>query len=275
MKEAKMNTSTKFKAAAQKSFDVLEELVSLLIAIVLLIYTNFIAQGQQGNIILLINGVLLVVSLIAISNLRDRLYRFRRIEEIVDKTHQEILDKTILRSTGADEFFTNRDETFGKFLATSSSIDISGITLTGTIHGYSAVLQERLENAAKIRIIILDSNSDDALRQLVLRSWSDVATPEYYKNYLRSISQLIENIGNVKQAKGSLEIGYLPFVPSFGISILKREQIHSLAFIKFYHHQTNASSGFMTDMISAPKTFGLYEEQFEIMWRECKTRKLI
>ena len=270
-----MNTQSKVREILQRIFDVIEEIVSLLIAGGLLIYTNLIAPSQQGYTSLVLDGILLIVGLIAISNLRDRLYRFRKIQEIIEETHQEIINKTILQSTGPDDFFTGREDSYGDFLSIATSIAISGITLSGTIQTYRAILRERLEAGSQIRIIILDPEANDALRQLVLRSWSNVATSEYYKGSLKFTSELIENIGNTTKAKGSLEIGYLPFVPSIGITILEREQAASLAFIEIYHHLTDASPGFFIDATTDPETHLNYQIQFDKMWKVCRTHKIV
>jgi hypothetical protein len=277
-----LDFQTKAREFLFRVFDVWEEITSLLIAGWLLIYTNFIAPGYQDNISLLIGGILSIVGLIALSNLRDRLIRLRRIQSAVEETQQKIQDvKQMIRDrtqsirTGPDEFFTIRDESYGNFLSTSSSIDISGITLTGTIHTHSAALGKRLEMGSHIRIIILDPDAEDALSQLVLRSWSNVANLQYYKDTLRHTSELIDNIGNRPQAKGSLEVGFSPLLPAFGITILERELIDSLAFVEIYDHFTNTSPGFVIDAAKAPHTFKRYQEQFNMMWKLSKTRKIV
>ena len=256
-------------------FDVIEEIVSLIIAIIILVYTNYIAPSDPNNIVLLLNGVLLVVGLVAISNLRDRLYRFRKIQGAVDKISLDVQERTIYKSTGPDEFFTGRDESYGEYLSSASSIGISGITLSGTIQTHRLTLQRSLEKGSQIKIIILDPESDDALNQLVLRSWSNSATAEYYKGSLKFISELITNIGNTQQAKGTLEIGYLPFVPSLGMTILENEKLQGVAFIELYHHLTDSSPGFFIDESKAPNSFQLYHIQFEKMWKKCKIQKIV
>ena len=270
-----MSTRSRTRDLLRWAFEVIEEVVSLLIAAGILVYTEFVAPEQPGNTSLLLDGTILIAGLIAISNLRDRLYRFRRIHESVEQTRQAIRDCTIHQTVGADRFFIGRDESYGELLSTASSISISGITLSGTVQSFRATLRERLEAGAQIRLIILDPTSDEALRQLVLRSWSSVATPEYYKGSLGFISELIGNIGNTPQATGSLEIGYLPFVPSFGITLVSPGQKNGTGFVEIYQHMTDASPGFRIDADKDPSTFQLYREQYNKMWRKCRTQKIV
>jgi hypothetical protein len=283
MMNAKVNTP---KKSLHPIFNVIEEIVSLIIAIGLLFYTNLFAKDQDKSISLLLNGILLNVGLIAFSNLRDRLYRFRKIQKTVDDTRKEmqksfedmrkeIKDRTIYKETGADEFFAGPDrKLYADLLSEANTIFISGITLSGTIQTYRSTLRERLEAGSHIKIMMIDPDSDEALKQLVKRSWSDVATPDYYKGSIRFISELIENIGNTQHAKGSLEIGFLPFVPSFGMKILERENVSKMAFIEIYHHLSDASPCFLVDETAAPGTYQLYKKQFDIMWGACKVHKI-
>jgi len=266
---------TKIRGFLRLIFDVVEEIASLIIAIALLIYSNLILPSNQGNTNLLINGILLIVGLLALSNLRDRLYRFRNIQFAIEGIQHEIHEKTIIKNIGPDDFFIGRNDSYNVYLSSASDIAILGITLSGTIQTYRLTLQKRLEAGSKIKIIILDPDSDDALRQLVLRSWSNTANPEYYKGSLRFITELITNIANTPLANGSLEIGYLPFVPSFGMTLLKHEEISSVAFVEIYQHLTDGSPGFFVDKNNAPKTFQFYQTQLEKMWGVCRKQRIV
>lgn len=269
-----MNSEFDTGSALRRVPDVIEEVVSILIIIVLLVYAWLVDHAVLQDVPLLLGSAIAILILIAISNLRDRLYRFRRIQDQVEKTHQAILKSAIYQVAGADEFFTGRDDSYGELLSTASSIAISGVTLSGTVQTYRATLRERLEAGARVRLLIIDPTSEEVLAQIVRRSWSSVATPDYYKGSLGFISELIENIGNIPNATGSLELGYLPFVPSFGVTLTDPEEKDGAGFVEIYHHLTDKSPGFQISPSTDPQTFQLYHEQFELLWKASNIRKI-
>lgn len=270
-----MNSESKTRRVLRPITDVIEEIVSILLITVLLVYAWLVDRAVLQNVPLLLGSAISILILIAISNLRDRLYRFRRIQETVEQTRRAVLESTIYQVAGADEFFGGRDESYGDLLSTASSIAISGITLSGTVQTYRATLRERLEAGARIRLLIIDPTSEDVLKQIVSRSWSSVATPDYYRGSLGFISELIENIGNTPKATGSLEIGYLPFVPSFGVMLVNPKEKNGAGFVEIYHHLTDKSPGFRISTGGDPQTFQLYRQQFELMWKASRTKRIV
>lgn len=269
-----MNSESKTRRALRAVADVIEEIVSILLITALLAYAWFVDHTVLQDVPLLLGSAISILILVAISSLRDRLYRFRRIQEIVEETRQAILENTIIHVTRADEFFGGRDASYADLLSTASSIAISGITLSGTVQTYRATFRERLEAGAWIRLLIIDPTSEDVLKQIVLRSWSNVATPDYYKGSLGFISELVENIGNTPRAAGSLEIGYLPFAPSFGVTLVDPEEKDGAGFVEIYHHLTDKSPGFGISAGKDARTFQLYREQFELMWKASSTKRI-
>ena len=150
--------------------DVIEDLVTIGIAAGILIFGWFVDKEVFQNNPLLWSGVVSILIIMAIGNLRDRRRRFQKIHQTVDKTLQEVLGNKIIMTMGADEFFKDRMEKIQDKLMSATTIDILGITLSTTVGTTLDLIKDRLKANGKIRIIILDNNSDDALEQLVKRS---------------------------------------------------------------------------------------------------------
>src|SRR5689334_8957433 len=85
--------------------DVIEDLVTIAIATGILILGWFIDKEVFQNNALLWSGVISILIVMAIGNLRDRSRRFQKIHQTVDKTLQEVIDNKIIMTMGADEFF--------------------------------------------------------------------------------------------------------------------------------------------------------------------------
>ncbi len=251
--------------------DVGGDLVPIAIAIILLIKYQIQPVKPDNSELLL--GILTILLFIASTGLWDRLKRLRRIEEHLEQT-QFLLETKVVDRIRADEFFTRSDGPNDESFSTASYISISGITLVNTTSKFSYVLGQRLVAGANIRIILLDT-SPEVLHQIILRSWGPT-THEYYKNRIDNTSDFIKIIGKTPKATGTLEVGYLSYVPSFGITMVDPDAPNAAAFVKIYHHNADRPSpAFALTARKDPYWFHFYQEQFELMWKQCRTEKIL
>ena len=103
-----------------------------------------------------------------------------------------------------------------------------------------------------MRIIILDGSSNEALEQLVKRSWSNKASVEKYTYMLENARDLLVEIGlESEKYAGSLELRYLPFVPSIGLTLVDSENNNGVGIVT------------TTDLLEAGKTKAGREELSE------------
>lgn len=254
--------------------DVIEDLVSIAIAAGILIFGWFVDKEIFQNNPLLWSGVVSILIIMAIGNLRDRRRRFHKIHQTVDKIYQEVLRNKVVMTMGADEFFKGGMEKIQHKLSNATTIDLLGITLSTTVGTTLGLIKDRLKANGKIRIIILDNTSDDALEQLVKRSWSKKADKEKYKAIIENTSDLLEEVSNEPGIKGSFEIGYLPFIPSVGMTLVDSKKDTGAGAVEIYHQLKKASPSFFFNKHDAPDTFDFYCEQFNLMWAECKINKV-
>lgn len=217
-------------------------------------------------------GILGILTLVAITGLWDRFGRLRRVEKLMEETSY-LIQTRIIERVRADEFFV-RNKLDDGFFSTATDIAISGITLGNTIREFVNVLGQRLIAGARIRIIILDT-SEQVLKQLIGRSWG-AASLEHYTGRINITLNLIKILGDTPDAKGTLEVGYLPFVPSFGIISVDANTKNGSSVVEIYHHNSREPSpSFRLNKEKDPYWFGFYNEQFELMWKQCTTKKLL
>jgi hypothetical protein len=254
--------------------DVIEDLVVIFIASGYLLYGWFVDKEIFQNAPVLWSGVAMILGLMTIANLRDRRRRFRKIHETVDETLQEIRGSKVVEFAGADHFFKGEQEEIRDRLINARTIDLLGITLSTTVGPSRELIKNRLGANGEVRIIILDSSSSDALTQLVKRSWSKKASIEKYTAMLENTSDLLEEISSEPGSTGSFEIGYLPFIPSVGMTLVDSRQENGVGIVSIYHQLKKSNLAFCIYKKRDPETFNFYCEQFDLMWDDCKTNKV-
>lgn len=270
------NNESKLKIFISNLFEVIEEVISLLIVAGILIFSAYLEYSDSQDTldpIYLKWTILAIITLIAISNLRDRLIRFRRIEEYSKVTYEK-LDETIFDPIRADNFFNPIDKSNSEIFIEAKEIFITGISLNKTIGKFHEAIKQSIIDGAKVKIIILDNECEDSINQLELRSWGKIE-PEYYQNRIRTtysqIKVIGDNLKNTPNVKGKLEVGHLPFVPSFGVIMIDPGKIHGKAFIEFYHHLTDDSGPkFEINLGRDPYWFKFFHKQTRKMWKNCR-----
>lgn len=232
------------------------DLVSVVIAAVLLV--RYLTQSPPPDVTELVAGILGILVLIAINGLLDRFRRLRRIEALVEQT-QSLVESRIVQRVRAEEVLRDDIGPTETFFSTAMSIAISGITLGNTTREFTYILGQRLVAGADIRIILVDT-SPEVLNQIVRRSFG-TTTPDYYKARLESTSDLVKIIGNTPNATGTLAVGYLPFVPSFGIMMIDPSMPNGAAFVEIYHHNSaTPSPAFELTTNKDPYWFRFFQE---------------
>lgn len=228
--------------------------------------------GTLTDVSDLLTGVLAILSLLAITGIWDRYKKLRNIQELLEK-NQKVLDSKVFERVRADEFFRREINIDQSVFENAMKIDISGITLGNTSSEFSHMLGKRLAEGAVIRIILLDTDQE-VLNQIVRRSWG-TTTPEYYNNRINNTSALLRIVGSTAKPKGTLEIGFLPFVPSFGITLIDANKTEGRGWIEIYHHNsTEPSPSFEVTSKNDVYWLRFFAEQFDLMWKHCRIERI-
>ena len=269
-----MNNKKKFANLRKDILDVIEDIIAIIIAAGILIFGWLVDKEIFKNAPLLWSGVISILIVMAIGNLRDRRRRFQKIHNTVDKTFQEIQGNKVLEPARVDDFFDGKEEDIQECLLSATTIDIVGITFSTTVGKTLDLVRDRLRANGTVRIILLDSDSGDALEQLVKRSWSKKASKEKYIAMIENTSDLLEEISNEPEMGGSFEIGFLPFIPTVGMTLVDVDQDMGVGVVTIYHQLKKGELSFSFTKEDAPETFDFYKEQFDAMWDECRANKV-
>jgi hypothetical protein len=259
------------KQFLRDTLDLIEDIFAIIIALSILLFGWFVDKDLFQNSPLLWSGIVAILTIMAIGNLRDRRRRLWKIHQTVDETLREMrAKKKFIEISGADDFFEADEDSIQNRLRNAKTIDIVGITLSTTVGSRRELVKDRLKEKTTIRIIILDNNHDDSLEQLVKRSWSKRVSKKRYGGLIDHTSDLLEDIGIKTGLKGSFRVGYLPFLPSVGMILVDSNLLSGAGIVEVYHQLAKASKKFYINQHDDPRTFEFYRQQFELMWSECE-----
>ena len=248
--------------------DNLFDLITIVVAAVIVIWYQIHAPTQE-DIPELMSWVLGVLGLIAVSGLWERSRRLRRIEHLTQENHRLALRYLEHKALAKDFFHSEPRLTSVPLLASANTIYLAGKVLTRTVSESLHTLERRLKAGATVRVIILDPDKEEVLRQLSLRSVD--APPEFWLHGIRATEQMVQLLGERAKGMGKIEIGYLPYVPSFALILIDPDQPQGIGFVEIYPHKhIGPHPTFKVLSSDDPLWFDFFKEQFEKMWQSCR-----
>lgn len=179
---------------------------------------------------------------------------------------EQLVTKLETQNTVSSKYFFHGKSDIKDVINNSTSIDMCGVILATTIDSNLSTIKEAIKNGSKIRILIIE-NTSDALQMAANRS--ELSDYAYYEKKLESslhnINYLISNFNN---NKGSIEVGYLKYPPSFGIKIFEKGQNIGNCLIEIYAHHVDwgDSPNFTLDKEIDKEWYNYFKRQFEAMW---------
>ncbi len=212
--------------------------------------------------------ILAVLGLIALSGLWERNRRLTRIEAL-SKEGRDLALRYLNKKVFAGDFFLSERPLTSKELSSANEVLFLGKVLARTSREFMYILGLRLMAGATVRFIILDPESDSALEQAVLESFDTGI--DFWRSSLRTTETVIEALANTPNARGKVELGYLPFIPSFGLSLIDPHQPHGKCFVEIYQHRSSEPHPTF-ELRASDDTywFEYFRNQFDILWASCR-----
>jgi hypothetical protein len=212
--------------------------------------------------------VLAVLGLIAVSGLWERNRKLSRIENYA-KEGRDLVLRRLSGKARASDFFLSDKPTSDKTFSSADVIYVSGMTLTRTTRDYMYVWGQRLVAGATIRIMILELDND-LMEELIRRSSGDT-TVDYWKNKLQTVQSLVSYIAKTPGSTGKIELGYLPYIPSYGFVFVDPAKQNAHCVVEIYHHESaKPNPTFALSRTEDSEWFQFFKEQFETMWESCR-----
>ena len=221
------------------------------------------------NQVLLLGGIALTLTFLAIGLIRDRLSREDLGKQLAS------LQRNLPDRPSALSFFRKTPD-LAPFIQQANQIDLCGVTLTNTLNRQFALLRERLDAGGSIRLLVIDPTSH-AIEMSAQRSASPKDT-EYYRRRLESalsdITYLIKYNNDRRQIKGrnlksgNISLKLLSYAPSYGICSFDKKKNYGRVFIEIYPHKFGfkVPPTFELNLENDGEWYRYFVDQFEQMW---------
>ncbi len=263
--------NSRFHAFVEWLLDNIFDVVTVSVACYLVI-RNQIEPFSSGDTVKLSNWILAVLGLIAISGLWERNRLLRRIENFSEENNN-LISRHLNRSVRASDFFLSERKLSDEVFSSANTIFLLGYSLSRTIRDFTHILNQRLAAGATIHVIIIDPEIETLLQSVALQSIT--SNVENWKRTLQTTEAFVNALGQVPEVKGKIEIGYLPYTPSFGLVMIDPYESHGFCFTDIYHHKTTAPNAkFRLSASDDPFWFEFYRKQYEYLWESCRIRRL-
>ncbi len=244
----------------------LEVYLTLVVALVLLILDIFDIVTSEA----MAAGTLATLALLAYSVLTNR----EQMERLVDVSTatRTMIEQSTSGKPRAERFFWQEKRSLENDLARARFIGIVGITLSRTVRDYLPLFENRLQSGAHIQFIVIDPTSL-ASRQAMHRGKGGVGD-SFYADLVRTTVARVCILAELKDVPGSVELGLLPYTPSFGLLVIDPDEPHGRIVVEIYQHRTlTFNPTFELDAQRDSRWYQFFREQFDLLWESCEGRK--
>jgi hypothetical protein len=244
----------------------LEIYLTLVVALALLLLDIFGIASTEA----VAAGTLATLALLAFSTLENR----EQMQHLADTSTatQAVVEQVVSGKPKAGDFFWKRRRSLEGDLARARFIGIAGITLSRTVRDYLDDFEKRLQSGACVRFIVIDPASL-APRQVMLRSKGGVRD-FFYADLVRTTIERICILTELDDSSGTVELGLLPYAPSFGLFLIDPHEAHGRIIVEIYQHKSLAfNPTFELNAQRDARWYKFFREQFDLLWESCGDRR--
>lgn len=244
----------------------LEVYLTLVVALVLLLLDVFDVVSSEA----LAAGTLATLGLLAYSVLTNR----EQMQRLVDSstTTQTLVEQSLSGQPSADSFFWQERRPLDSDLRRARFVGVAGITLSRTVRDYLHIFEDRLKSGAHLQFIVIDPASF-APRQALLRSKGGV-DDSFYVDLVRTTVARLCFLAEPEHGSGTLELGLLPYSPSFGLFLIDPDEPYGRIIVEVYQHKSLAfNPTFELDARRDSRWYRFFREQFDLLWESCGARR--
>lgn len=222
-------------------------------------YASFRATQSNAAEQELLQLILLILGLIATTQLIDKLRILRTIDAKLDK----LVDSS-QTGQGAANFFTYDFADLRERIRTAKSVAINGITLVRTSNTYFLDFKYCLANNGQVRILVIDPNHH--VIETAAKRFNKHQDAEKLR---RESEQALDNFESLLSAKGAnkgFRLQTTSFVPAYGIWLIDADTPKAEIWVELYSFQGEQDPAFHLLPHRDGEWFTFFRNQFELMW---------
>jgi hypothetical protein len=218
----------------------------------------------------LLSAVIMVLALLATSEIFERYRRLSKIEKSTDKL-VTMIQKEIIDRPSASRFL-EPIPALDVYVKNAQTIDLMGFSLTSTLNKQLSNLRESNKNGAAVRIIVANPSPKAlAIKMSTLRS-EEPENDGYFQKRLATSFEDIEYLHRSRQGvsikAGSFDVHLLNYAPSFGIMAFDVGKPNGIIFVEVYPHGScyDVQIAFSLTKSRDGEWFSHFQKEFEDMW---------
>ena len=231
-------------------------------------YVILLAQARFVRTEVLLQWILAILGLLAVSELIERFRRIRRIEETTTKTLFAIESRFGDRIS-ADLFFMKRLPALAGYLENATDIRLSGVALQRTIRENIHVLAQVLKEGADLQVILVNPDGEAAKR---------IADPsanfplEALKANTQMTIQNLRWLSALPERKGSVELRFIEEEPYYNVVAINPEKESGIIFVEIYPQRWVSGSRPRFELTAGRDAywFAYFREQFTQLWKNSR-----
>lgn len=144
-------------------------------------------------------------------------------------------------------------------------IALVGVTLSRTIHTCLHDLECCLDSGGTVRIAVVDPQGD-APKEASHRHGLPNGRP-LFDHRLQATVNLLLYLKSKAAGNGTLEIRFIPFVPSVGLTLIDPQAPHGVVVVDIYAHRPEAPEPSMTiTAAESPEWYAHFLQEYEQVW---------
>lgn len=176
------------------------------------------------------------------------------------------------RTAPASEFLVRRQDVPLLLLEDARQIWIAGVTLASTPRPFLRQQDHCLAAGGEVKLMILEADQQ-LLEECVKRSHGKT-TPDFWRIRLDSTAAYAEMLAHTPGMTGTVQLGRLPYLPSFGFFIIDPHTDHGVIIVELYHHRSNESNPTFTLYANRDgEWYKFFLQQFTTMWDSCRVEE--
>jgi hypothetical protein len=231
-------------------------------------YSSFSDNPNLQNIVINLGTEFLAFTLIYF--LINKIFLLENWE-VYEKVSQ--LERKINHTITADEYLDFNQEINADLFIDAQQIYLLGYSLERSLRTYSNILGKRLSAGAEIKIILLDYKIKPLMN--IIEKESVHKKAEDWEDSIKLGIKRIKSINLDKaSSSGSLKIGYLPYPPSFGISMVNPEKPNGVIYIDIYHHKSSDINATLKLERQDKDWYTFFNKQYHLLWESCRIEEI-
>jgi hypothetical protein len=214
----------------------------------------------------LLQWILLVLALLATTQLVDRVRLMRGIESKVDQ-----IAENAQGLKGAESFFIHRIPNLEERFRTAKSIAINGITLSRTSDSFYGVFKQCASTGGQVRLIVVDPNH--TALEVAASRFNKHQDPNRLRRETEHALDNFEALAADPNAARGFQLKLAPFVPPYGIWLIDANTPKAEIWVELYTFQDEPEPTIQLLPHRDGEWFHFFQRQFEIMWKSSRPWK--